>query len=593
MNDVCTWRGNGDGTFEAPRCYLTESAGPMALSAADVDHDGRMDLVAVHAIGRVSVLRGVGGGVFDAEEHVRMGNAVGALLATDLDGDRRTDLVTTVFSANAVSVLKGSGDGSFSPVSLVSTGQGPRCVVVADFNRDGRLDLATSNPDSKEVTAMLGLGDLSFEAPRSFAMDRKPWALVAADFNGDANADLVTLNDTSSDISSLLGDGRGGFGVPRQFPVGVQPITLVAADFDGDDRIDIATANGIYFSARSGDVSVVLGNGDGTFQPAVERVPLAAIPQGLVAGDFNTDGIADLAVGNWRNGFLSLLFGIGKGRFRAEKRIPTGASASLLIAADINSDGQLDLASTNWDSSDVSVFLGDGNSSFLSHQRFVGRGHPLSVAAGDFDGNGRLDLAVSHDQDGGFDVFLQPEPADRTPPAIRCPSSLSVDCANKDGAMVDFAVTAADACDPSPTLVCQPPSGGRFPVGTTPVTCTAIDSAGNEATCEFVVTVTCNPAPFGQRPGDANQDGRLNLSDAVWILGHLLLGEHPALPCEGQSASRPGPGERKLLDLDGDGAIDLTDPILLLRHLFVAGGHPPVLGTACVPLSGCPDRCGR
>jgi hypothetical protein len=91
-------------------------------------------------------------------------------------------------------------------------------------------------------------------------------------------------------------------------------------------------------------------------------------------------------------------------------------------------------------------------------------------------------------------------------------------------------------------------------------------------------------------PGDANRDGELDLSDAIWLLGHLFLGSNPALPCEGGTASNPGSGDLALVDVNGDGTIDLSDGVSLLSFLFL-GSKPPALGTECVPIVGCPEKC--
>ncbi|MBI4583900.1 MAG: hypothetical protein HY717_07735, partial [Planctomycetes bacterium] len=100
------------------------------------------------------------------------------------------------------------------------------------------------------------------------------------------------------------------------------------------------------------------------------------------------------------------------------------------------------------------------------------------------------------------------------------------------------------------------------------------------------------PCEFGglQLPGDANQDGQLDLSDAIWLLEHLFLGTVKNLPCEGQTAGDPGNGERRLLDSNGDKQIDLSDAVGVLVFLFL-GNAPPVLGTHCVAIPGCPDAC--
>jgi hypothetical protein len=107
--------------------------------------------------------------------------------------------------------------------------------------------------------------------------------------------------------------------------------------------------------------------------------------------------------------------------------------------------------------------------------------------------------------------------------------------------------------------------------------------------CTFLVRKRISAV---QRPGDANQDGGLDLSDAIWLLGHLFLGTQPKLPCEGGTASNPGPGDLALVDVNGDGTIDLSDGVSILSFLFL-GSKPPVLGTSCVPILGCPDNSAR
>jgi len=106
-----------------------------------------------------------------------------------------------------------------------------------------------------------------------------------------------------------------------------------------------------------------------------------------------------------------------------------------------------------------------------------------------------------------------------------------------------------------------------------------------------IFRLTLGPPPAGfQVPGDANHDSQLDLSDAIWLLGHLFLGTNPTLPCEGGAASSPGPGELKLLDHNGDGTIDLSDAVAALGFLF-SSGTPPALGTACTTIAGCPNAC--
>jgi hypothetical protein len=176
--------------------------------------------------------------------------------------------------------------------------------------------------------------------------------------------------------------------------------------------------------------------------------------------------------------------------------------------------------------------------------------------------------------------------ADTTPPAIVCPQDIAVDCAGPGGTAVDFTVSAADGCDPAPALSCSPAPGSVFPEGVTTVECTARDGSGNTSTCSFEVRVsTCGGR---QLPGDCNQDGTIDISDAICLLGFLYLGSPPALPC-GDGSVEDAANDR-LLDWNDQAGIDLSDVIAILNWLF-QGGSAHVLGELCQPVIGCPDSC--
>ncbi|MCZ6796254.1 MAG: HYR domain-containing protein [Planctomycetota bacterium] len=178
---------------------------------------------------------------------------------------------------------------------------------------------------------------------------------------------------------------------------------------------------------------------------------------------------------------------------------------------------------------------------------------------------------------------------DSTSPVVTCPENLSVECASREGAVVEFQVTAGDDCDDSPTVVSTPASGTLFPVGTTTVTSTATDSSGNNAACTFDVTVVCEGGL--QRPGDCNQDGELDISDGICIFGVLFLGVPPSFPCgDGQPGDE---GNLALIDWQPDGRIDLSDGVSLLVFLFAGGApHPLAVPEAggCLRSFDCPDN---
>ena len=166
---------------------------------------------------------------------------------------------------------------------------------------------------------------------------------------------------------------------------------------------------------------------------------------------------------------------------------------------------------------------------------------------------------------------------DRTAPVITCPPDIAALCSSPEGRTVSFVVEADDACDPSPRIVCDPPSGSTFPEGITPVTCTATDASGNTRTCSFNVRISSDE-PFFYR-GDANRDDRVTVSDPVFTLLALYVGVNQ-------------PTCADAADADDNGVIDLTDPIYLLRFLFQGGLPVPPPGVEEIGPDPTPDSLG-
>src|SRR5206468_2887014 len=181
-----------------------------------------------------------------------------------------------------------------------------------------------------------------------FAPDINPSAVAAADFNRDGPADLAAADSNSNTVSVLLGNGDGTFQTARNVVAGSGPSSAAVGDFNGDGSADLAVT--AYYSNL---VSVLLGNGDGTFQaPRVYGVGNTG-PWWLAVGDFNRDGIQDLAVADYHSNTpstASVLLGNGDGTFRAALTFGVGAGAAYIAAADFNGDGLLDLAVANYGS---------------------------------------------------------------------------------------------------------------------------------------------------------------------------------------------------------------------------------------------------
>jgi hypothetical protein len=177
--------------------------------------------------------------------------------------------------------------------------------------------------------------------------------VAVGDFNGDGILDLVVANFLGNSVSVLLGNGNGSFQSARTYNVGVHPTSLVVGDFNGDGNADLAVANNL-----SNTVSILLGNGDGSFRPAL-NYPAGNAPGFLAMGDFNGDGIMDLAVTQFDG--VKVLLGNGDGSFRTTTAgYMTGSGPSALVVMDINHDGLPDLVVANALSNNVSILLNDG-----------------------------------------------------------------------------------------------------------------------------------------------------------------------------------------------------------------------------------------
>jgi hypothetical protein len=219
------------------------------------------------------------------------------------------------------------------------------------------------------------------------------------DFNGDGKQDLVVANDASNTLSVLLGNGDGTFQAKVDYPTGNTPWPVASGDFNGDGKLDLVVAN-----RNSNTVSVLLGNGDGTVQDKVD-FSVGASPTAVMLGDFNGDGMLDLSVANSASGTVSVLLGNGDGTFQSSLDYPTGDSNSIAVH-DFNGDGKQDLAVSNLIAKTVSVLLGNGDGSFQARVDYPTGVNPASVTAGDFNGDGKPDLAVVNNISGNVSLLF-------------------------------------------------------------------------------------------------------------------------------------------------------------------------------------------
>jgi hypothetical protein len=215
--------------------------------------------------------------------------------------------------------------------------------------------------------------------------------VATGDINGDGKLDLVVANSNVNTASVLLGNGDGTFQAAQSVPVPYFYTNAVAVgDLNGDGKLDL-------FVTQGTNIYVLPGNGDGTFQsPIASRLGFG--PNSVAVGDFNGDGKADLALtDDFYSATVSVALGNGDGTFQAAQSVPAGASANSVAVGDLNGDGKLDLVEGSRIDNHVSVLLGNGDGSFqLVHVPVMGGGSQLSVAVGDFNGDGKTDMALAH-----------------------------------------------------------------------------------------------------------------------------------------------------------------------------------------------------
>ena len=279
-------------------------------------------------------------------------------------------------------------------------------LAAGDFNGDGKADTAVTSGDGAWILLGQGDGSLGSAVSYSTGAGTAPNQLATADFNGDAKLDVVTANTGTKDVSLLPGNGDGTFQSPLKFATGAPagtPKFVAIADFNGDGKLDVAAAGSV--TASSGFVSVLPGNGDGTFQTSVTTT-LGDVDF-MTVGDFNGDGKQDLITVSQTDG-VSILLGNGNGSFGPAALVYPGSISTHAAAGDFNGDGNLDLAvAESADAGGVTVLLGHGNGTFVPTSN--PGGYPFSVAAGDFNGDGKLDLAAA-----GGDPFSPTELTIRT-----------------------------------------------------------------------------------------------------------------------------------------------------------------------------------
>lgn len=364
------------------------------------------------------------------------GRTLGApqdVVVGDFNNDTWPDIATAIFDGNAVSILINNQQGGFLPPKDIPLapgnrpinqprGTGPIALVSGNFNGAGGDDLAVANSFSSNVAILLDFNGTSFASERYVEVGLIPTSLATGDLlhstgpGTDGHLDLVVTNNlanpagTTKNVSLLRNNGQGTFTAFTQLSGGNHPSAVATGDFNGDGIIDIAITNyGTNPSgADLGDVRVLLAQANGPYQTSVVCRPVAgtgiqpgAGPTAIVARDLNGDQQLDLAVTNFLTDNVTVCLGNGNGTFAFGALLPGGSGPTDIAAVDMDADTDLDLLITNAKTQKVGILR-----SRLSEGAF-GFEPAESFGSATFVGQTRLALATANlDRQGGPDLVV-------------------------------------------------------------------------------------------------------------------------------------------------------------------------------------------
>ncbi len=345
-------------SFAAAVKYSDSTQSPAIIISGDFTGDGKMDLattsyntVTPTLPPVVSVFPGNGNGTFGAALSTPItGNSYGTA-AGDFNNDGKLDIVAAYYSPG-YAILLNNGNGTFTKTDYTTTGV-LYDVKTADMDNDGKVDLVLNNAGDRSVMVLFGSGTGTFAARNDnyTTLADQAYCVDVADLNNDGKLDLIAgVSGTPNRVEVFLNNGNRTFASPTTYPVGSLPFDIELVDLNKDGKVDLISAD------TNTGVSVLLGNGNGTFAARTETPLVGFNPKAVVSGEFNGDGKTDVAVVG-TNGGLTAFLGDGTGAIGSPVNYPQLGSGRSMVAVDLNNDQKVDLATAHYNANHIAVWL--------------------------------------------------------------------------------------------------------------------------------------------------------------------------------------------------------------------------------------------
>ena len=464
-NSIGVLLGHGDGSFRSPIRTSLGSGRPLSIVAADFNNDNSLDIaLANYGTSTVVILLGTNDGSFQIDAIYEMGydSIPYAVTTADLDQDGTLDLAVVNYGTSELVLILRGRDDSFS-MERYSTGvrSHPVSFVIEDFHNDGTWDIVVANCETSDIKIFFGYVNKRFEnvTKHSTGFSFRPQALVVNDFDNDTQLDIVVTDTTHNSVLLLKGNTNGSFSLIMQHPAGhdSNPCSITVGDFDHDGRPDVAVVNNgtnnilvltsfavyptttqtnystgtdsspwlvaaadlnedkyldiVVPNSGTGTVGIFINLKNGTFaEQQTYDMGYNTMPGFVAIGDLNHDNHSDIVVALHNVFQVSMLLGYGNGTFRHGNTYSIGTSSRLYTATlgDLNNDDNLDIVISHYDVGNVGIFFGygDGNFSIMISLLSDGTIHPKCADVGDFNNDSILDIAASDKDAGGIVIFL-------------------------------------------------------------------------------------------------------------------------------------------------------------------------------------------